>query len=250
MTFTDEQGAEKVAVTPDESGWIATAVKPGPTYLSSINCPNPDPGKEVALKTRDYAFDVPGNGKFVYFGSIRVEIMTNATKVDGEKAAQAVMSMGSQLGGVLGAFGGIMAGAALKEGGYNYGATVTVKDRHEDATAELESRYQGEYSSQIVTSLAGLTPKAIAERKAAVEALEARTKQIDEAWAAWSTTHAETACADAFKKLEGDAECSGAKCQEPLTLLEGYKKNCKPDPSAKVAVHRLSLRWSKQVGNR
>lgn len=252
MTFTDEHGTEKVVLTPDESGWVAVAVKSGRTYLSGIQCSTPLlPTGEVELATRDYAFDVPGDGKITYFGNIRIEILSDASKVDPgvDAAARIMRSLSSQVGGALGIVGVLVGGGmAMQEAG-QLGTLVTVKDLREDATAELEYRHPGEYRSRIVTSLAGLTSEAIAQRKAAVEALQVRIKQIDEAWAAWAKTHPETACADAFKKLEGDAECGGQKCQEPLTFLEGYKKNCELDTNAKIAVQRWRLRWGKQIHN-
>jgi len=124
VTFTDGGDVVKGNLSLDETGWVFTAVAPGPTYLNQVRCLLGGFIKyNATYDARDLSLEVPGGDKIAYFGHVRVDLNS---KGSGIVAA-------TMLGGALGNL------AASAGEGENAGAVVA--NRFDQAKREYESRY-------------------------------------------------------------------------------------------------------------
>ncbi|WP_437957518.1 hypothetical protein WME76_40405 [Sorangium sp. So ce119] len=126
VIFADEKGKQTQAPL-DETGWVFTSVKRGTTSVAAIACYDGrlDPG---------ISFDVPGDGKIVYFGHVYVELAHH--KTDWSNVT---------LGFILA--GGIGAAVATATQPVRHDPTTTGVERA-DLFDEARREYEGRYGKQ------------------------------------------------------------------------------------------------------
>ncbi len=144
--FTDAKESRKTYLKLDESGWVFTSVKPGPTYFSGVLCTLGGLFKYNAYyETRDIVFDVPARGKLAYFGHVQIKLNYNSND----------MAVAGVLAGGLGH--ALASNSASKKG------QSAVENRFDVGVREYQNRFQKKATA--LTPFVAFTAKASAGQR-------------------------------------------------------------------------------------
>lgn len=129
VRFVDRNDDKKIYTSLDETGWIFTSAKSGPTILSFVTCKQGSlVPYQIGYEGKDLQFLI-GNQKAInYFGHVTIELNHDDSGI----------VTGAILGGVI--------GAAIAANDGERPATITVQDKSSEALAEYKKRFSSEAS--------------------------------------------------------------------------------------------------------
>jgi hypothetical protein len=139
VNLTNEKEEDVGRLSLDRSGWVATPMKEGKTYLSFVSCAV---WNGLSYGTRQLHFDVRGKGAVTYFGHVRFDLEDRDMEALATAIGEGVTSVpvGSAAGALASNLGtGLAVGiqASIVDGDNR----VTVTDQKDVAARAFKARY-------------------------------------------------------------------------------------------------------------
>jgi hypothetical protein len=153
VQFTDQDKELKAALSLDDSGWVFTPLRAGPTYLSFVSC--------VVWNGLDYGsrqlrFEL-ASGRTTYFGHLEFHLADRDQEITGQAIASSATGMpATSLAGALVSTATVVTGEVLRFGSPDGRDHVTVADQLAAALLAYSARYGR--APEALSSIAGRAP--------------------------------------------------------------------------------------------
>jgi hypothetical protein len=135
VNLTDENEVAVGRLSLDRTGWVATSLKQGETYLSYVSCAV---WNGLSYATRSLHFTVRGHGTVTYFGHLRFDLEDRDAEITLAAAAGGLSAPVGNMGAAVGA--GFAARAEVDRTPRD--ERVTVTDEADEASRAFTEKYR------------------------------------------------------------------------------------------------------------